>query len=187
MFIFNRRSKSQTDAELLHKLKQGDERAVETWFSTYKPKLLGYVQTKVSSPKDAEELVQETFLNCLKHLPLFQGKSSIWTWMCSVARHEIADYYRKRYAKKALQTIPLFDQLLSELAIHDAHETAELVRETMSKLEPQTRDLLQFKYLDELSVKEIAAKLGRTAKAVESDLYRARNDFKAIYLRLEQI
>lgn len=166
--------------DLLTRLKTGEPKAVSEWYVEYSPRLLSYVTKKVSSHKDSEELVQEVFLGCLKHLPLFRGNSSIFTWMCSIARHEISDYYRKRYAKKALKYVPLGEMILQEEII-DAHESAQKVKEVFAQMKDESKELLMQKYVDCKKVSEIGQELGRTTKAIESDLFRARREFKKLY------
>jgi RNA polymerase sigma-70 factor (ECF subfamily) len=166
--------------DLLTRLKSGEPRAVQEWYEEYSPRLLSYISGKVSSHKDCEELTQEVFLGCLKHLPLFRGGSSIFTWMCSIARHEVADYYRKKYAKKALKYVPLGEMILQE-NIADAHESAQKVREVLSQMKDESKELLMKKYVDCMKVSEISTELGRTTKAIESDLFRARKEFKKLY------
>lgn len=166
--------------ELLSRLKQGDPKAVAAWYKEYQPRLIAYVGKKVGNEKDSEELVQEVFLNCLKHLPLFMGKSSIFTWMCSIARHEIADYYRKRYAKKALKYVPLGEILLNE-EVADAHESATKVKHVLSQMKAESIELLMKKYIDQQKVAQISQELGKTTRAVESELFRARQEFKKLY------
>lgn len=175
----------KTEKALLVDLKYGLPEAVKKWFATYKPHLTAYVATKIDSSKDRDELVQEVFMHSLKQLPLFRGESSLWTWMCSIARHEIADYYRKRYAKKALKTLPLMDWLVSDHP-QDATEVAEIVRVTLSKMTPRYRNLLLGKYLDEYSVKELANQHDKTEKSIESDLFRAREEFKGLWLGVSE-
>lgn len=168
------------EKQLIDKLKNGDEQAVKLWFDTYNVRLLRIVESKVSNKKDAEEIVQQTFLNCLKHLPLFLGKSSIWTWMNSIARHEVADYFRKRYAKKALQTIPLSDLLpLNQVA--DSSEVTQKVNVVLSQMKANYKELLLLKYADGKKVSVIANEVGKSEKSVESDLFRARREFKQLW------
>jgi len=169
------------DSQLVSLLKSGDTYAVEYWFKHFKPQVTRYVGTKVSAQADIEEIVQQTFINCLKHLPLFRGNSSIWSWMCSIARHEVADFYRKKYAKKALKTIPLLEEILETTSVRDSNQVAQDVRATFAKMTPKYRNVLQLKYGKSMSVKAIAQQLDTTVKAIESDLYRAREQFKALY------
>lgn len=174
------KSRLVSDHQLLLALKSGQPEAVREWFTSFQGKLAAFIALKVSDTHDVDELTQETFLSCLKHLPLFRGESSIWTWMQGIARHEIADYYRKKYAKKALKTIPLSDWFLDQ-PVADAHETAHQVSAALAALSTEYRELILLKYADKLRVKEIAQRLNRTIKAVEADLFRAREAFKAAY------
>jgi RNA polymerase sigma-70 factor (ECF subfamily) len=171
---------SARDQQLLTQLKQAKPRAVQLWFATYHHKLLGLVQTKVQNPKDAEELVQDTFVSCLKHLPLFRGESSIWTWMVRIAQHEIADYYRKFYAKKIIHALPLSEMLFAQ-HLDSGAELSEKVKAVLLKMAKESKELLLLKYIDKKPVKEIALAAKRTVKAIESDLFRARAEFKKLY------
>jgi len=169
---------------LLEALKRGDELAVEYWFKHYRQKLMVTAAAKLPSRFFAEEIVQETFINTLRSLNLFKGKSSLLTFMQSVMRHEIADFYRKRYAKKFIHTIPLSDFLLDQPR-KDAHETAAMVKLVLKKMTARSKELLMKKYVDNRRVKELAAELGRTEKAIESDLFRARREFRLLWQELE--
>ena len=156
---------------LISKLKKGNPKAVNYWFNTYNGRLLAVVLSKVSDKQDAEEIVQQTFLNCLKHLPLFMARSSIWTWMNSIAHHEIADYFRKKYAKKESCLINIIIQ----------SEISQKVRSVINKMKDYYGELLMLKYVDGKKVSAIAKELGRSIKSVESDLFRARNEFRSIW------
>jgi RNA polymerase sigma-70 factor (ECF subfamily) len=169
---------------LIAALKAGNELAVEYWFKKYRLQLKKIALSKITNQLQAAEIVQETFINCLQTLNLFKGRSSLLTWMQSVLRHEIADYYRKRYAKKFIKTIPLSDFLL-EQNYKDAASSAELVSAVLKRMVQKNRELLLKKYVDCKKVKDIAIEMGNTVKAVESDLFRARREFKALWLELD--
>ena len=169
---------------LIEALKNGDELAVEFWFKKYRLILKKTALSKVSSASVAAEIVQETFINCLQTLNLFKGNSSLLTWMHGVMHHEIADYYRKRYAKKIIRTIPLSDFLLDQ-NYKDAASGAELVSIVLKRMLQNNRELLLKKYVDCKKVKDIALEMGNSVKSVESDLFRARQEFKALWLELD--
>ncbi len=168
------------EATLVKQLKKGSPQAVKSWFDQYYPDLLAMARKKVKTNKDAEDLAQETMVNCLKQIHLFREDSSLKTWMMTILRHEVADYYRKIYAKKAIKTIPLSDFLLKQ-ELQETGEVEQKVRQVLGKMLGRRKKLLLMKYVDDLSVKEIAQRVGRTFKAVEADLYRARESFKELY------
>jgi len=108
----------------------------------------------------------------------------LWTWMNSILRHEISDFYRKKYAKKALKTLPLFDRLAID-DIHSSSDVSAKVSSVLKKMSTEYRELLQQKYIDKCKVVEIASRFGRSNKAIESDLFRARQEFQYLWLQEE--
>ena len=174
----------ENESVLVEALKKADGLAVEYWFKKYRPKLKKIAFCKSPNKEVAEEIVQETFINCLKSLNLYKEKASLETWMQTVMRHEIADFYRKRYAKKFIKTLPLTDFLLDK-NFKNAEETADAVKKVLKKMAAKNKDLLLEKYVDKKRVKEIAKESGRSEKAIESDLFRARAEFKTLWLKLE--
>jgi RNA polymerase sigma-70 factor, ECF subfamily len=170
---------NELEAELLAGLKRGDQKSVRAWYARYQQKLESYFLAKFERLEDAQELTHDTFLSCLKHLPLFRGDSSLWTWMMSVAKHEVADFYRKKYAKKALHYLPLSDLLPAK--VDDAHDLAQKVQLALRALTAEQQELLLQKYVDRKSVKDLAIELQRSVKAIESDLFRARQAFRMSY------
>jgi len=168
------------DRQIFTLLRLGDPDAVAYWLQTYEPRLYKHLLAKVGNPQDAQELTQDTFMSCLRHLPLFRGDAMIWTWMVAVARHEVADYFRKKYAKKALQLLPLSEFLLAT-KLETTQEIAEQVGAALSHMSHSSRELLLEKYVDGKRVAMIAREQNQTEKAVESQLYRARIEFREQY------
>ncbi|MDA1080004.1 MAG: RNA polymerase sigma factor [bacterium] len=169
-----------SEKQLIEQLKRGESSAVRAWFALYHDRLLAYVSSRVGDLSDCEELTQEVFLHALKQLPLFRGSSTLWTWMISIARHEVADFYRKRFAKKALQTLPLAEQLFS-LPLEDSDEVSRVVLLCLSRMRAYSAELLRLKYIDKKRVADIGRELGKSVKAIESELFRARGEFRELY------
>ncbi|MDR0462979.1 MAG: RNA polymerase sigma factor [Pseudomonadales bacterium] len=174
----------QDETSLIADLKTGQERAVLWWYNHYSKRLQAFIFSKISKELDVEEITQEVFMKALQNLANFSGRSSLWTWMCAIAKHEIADYYRKIYAKKVLALLPLTENLLT-CKIDDADELAEKIEQVWQQVGVCNRELLLQKYIDKRKVAEIARDRGKTSKAIESELWRAREEFKRAYLHLE--
>ena len=68
----------------------------------------------------------------------------------------------------------------------DAHETAILVKQVLKKMGSQSQELLMKKYVDKKRVKELAQEFGRSEKAIESELFRARKEFRLLWANLEK-
>ncbi len=85
-----------------------DEEKFKKIYQKYQARLLNFILQKVGRREDAEEILQETMISVLDSLPLFRGNSSLYTFLCSIAKHEIADFYRKKKIKSFLFLAVLF-------------------------------------------------------------------------------
>lgn len=169
------------ESRLLEQLKLGNEKAVTTWFRLYNTRLHRFIAARVAVREDVDELVQEVFLACLRELVHFKGESSLSTWMLTIAKHKVADFYRARYAKKVIHLVALLDEMGSAvMPFSQDHVVA--VQETLSRLNPDFQEVLLGKYVDGKSVQQLAQECSRTSKAIESLLFRARHAFRAEYL-----
>ena len=135
---------------------------------------------------DVEEIVQDTLISAMDSLPTFKGKSSEFTWLCAIARHEIGDFYRRKKIKQIVfSKLPWLKELVDEalgpeLAYQELETKTRILRTFKNISEGYTR-ILRLKYIEGLSMKQIADKLNLTVKAVESRLTRARLAFQLEY------
>ena len=180
--------KSLKEKELINKILTGDKKAINCFYQKYSKRLLNFILLKVDDHKNAEEILQDTFISALDSLPLFHFKSSLYTWLCSIAKHEIADFYRKRKIKTVLFShLPFLEDLAAQalgpeeyLMEKEAKRRIKLVFESLSE---GYRQILRLKYIEGYSVAQIAKKFEITFKAAESKLFRARIAFQKEYAK----
>lgn len=146
-------------------------------------KLERYILFKVTDSGEAEEILQETLVSASLSYPLFKGDSSFLTWVCAIANHEIADFYRKKKIKTILfSRFPFLENIISEaLSPEEELEKKQLrkeVKNILVSLSEGYSEILRLKYYQGLSMLEIAQKMKTTVKAVESRLSRAREAFR---------
>jgi len=146
-----------------------------------------------------EEVVQETMLRAIRQLESYEpgrAGSDIFPWLVGLTRNEIRRVLSRENASASLETLwnrmdqelrAIYARLESEPLGDEVvrrEETREMVGATMSQLSPRYRAVLEAKYVDGKSVRDMAA-AGRTSeKAVESQLARARDAFRAAFLAL---
>jgi RNA polymerase sigma-70 factor (ECF subfamily) len=145
---------------------------------------------------DVADVVQETMLAAARSARSYDPDSgSLWNWVWGIARHQVALHFRKKARHDQLrlsgewQSGGRLARWLDgvEDAPADLLETAELaalVRLALAELPDDYEVLLTAKYLDGLSVEQIAARDGGTETAVRSKLARARDAFRKAFLRL---
>ena len=172
--------------EAIGKILAGEKGAATRFYRLYAPKLRRFLIAKLPSEADAEEVLQDVFLSVFDSLPIYRGECSITSWIYSIARHEVADYYRKRYVRELVEkTNPLFEELMETVEtpekVWDKAKIRARFFATYNSLNQSYQDVLSYRYELSLSVKEIAEKMKLSFKATESLLYRARTAFALAY------
>jgi RNA polymerase sigma-70 factor (ECF subfamily) len=176
---------------VVRRILDGDEQAFEVFFGEYFSRLYRFAMARLEGNEDtAEEVVQATLCKVIDKLVTYRGEAALFSWLCTICRHEISSYYRRqnRQAREVdlIEEIPEVRAALESLAVaendleHDLHrkEIARLVQVTLDYLPARYGNALEWKYIEGLSVKEIASRLRVSAKAAESLLTRARQAFR---------
>ena len=174
----------------------GDRGAAEGFFRLHLGTLYEFVHYRVGGNRSvAEDLVQDTFVTALDRLGAFDGRSSLHTWLCGIAKNKIRAH-RRRLRPVAMEDVlaeadseieailMAIDQSPLPDAVLEREETKELVGATLSTLPPDYREALVAKYVEELSTAEIAARSGKHEKAADSTLQRARLAFARVFTLL---
>jgi RNA polymerase sigma-70 factor, ECF subfamily len=173
---------------LLAAVLQKDRKAAAEFVSRYADAVYGYVSRRLAPRRDlVEDIVQDVFLAALQKLDTFAGHSSIVGWLLGIARHKVEDFYRALLR----QPEPLFDDpdssdmhpvvesQLDELI--DAARAQDKTRRILERLPPAYSAALLWRYWEKRSIKEMAAQTGKTEKAMERLLARARTHFKRLW------
>lgn len=172
--------------QLIEEVLAGKKGAATKFYRTYSARVRKYLVSRLPSEQDSEDILQETFLSAFDSLLLYRGEASVISWLLSIARHEAADFYRKRYVRQVVEkTSPLFEEMVQTAETPEfAMEKKKLRRRFLKayrSLSGQYQDILSFRFELSLSVKEIAARMKLSPKATESLLFRARRAFAAAY------
>jgi RNA polymerase sigma-70 factor, ECF subfamily len=142
----------------------------------------GYLSARCPTRSVAEDLTAETFLAAVDAVRRDQRPPLSLPWIIGVARHKLIDHWR-RLARETSGLRALSDQYPDSVDSDpmDARLDAVRARDTLATLSPHHQMVLTLRYLDDLSVQEVANLLGRTLHATEALLARARRAFKLAY------
>ncbi len=179
-----------TDAELIRRVQAGDVSAWERLYQRYLPTLWRYAYLQVGGDRHlAEDVVSETILALVRQISsLAPGDGNLSGWLTAVARNKLGAHRRSvirgALAAKAAQGGKISEAAdAAPQASLEAVETRQQVLAILDRLPDEERLVLEWKYVEELSVSEMAGRMGRTEKAVESVLYRARRSFRSLFNR----
>ncbi len=166
----------------------------EEWVNNYGDYLYNYAYTRVSSKETAEDLVQETFISGLKSVSSFRGDSTALTWLMSILKRKIIDYYRKKSNKKEhnlssfsspfqdeegikghwiLERAPKDWQRESNSPLRE-EEFNRIMEICLAGLPAKWRGVFVLKVMEELETSEVCKEMGCTSSNLWVILHRAR-------------
>src|ERR671914_53920 len=147
-----------SERELVRRMLGGDVGAFDAFFEDYFPRLFRFALLRLRDPDAAEDIVQISLIAAVRHLSSWRGEATLFTWLCTICRREISAWEKR---------------------------TSRGVIVSLAEDDPGLRAALEWKYLEELSVDDIAGRLQCTPKAAESLLTRARNAFRDAFAAVQ--
>ncbi|MDJ0710762.1 MAG: sigma-70 family RNA polymerase sigma factor [Woeseiaceae bacterium] len=182
----------RADKKLAERVLAGDRASFDAFFSSYYPRLYRFALVRLDNDADlADEAAQVVLCQAISKLDTYRGEAPLFSWLCTFCRYEVSKQLKAR--RRAQGDTPLVEDDPSVRAALDAllanassdpdaavyqHEVRRLVKVAMDHLPTLYADTLEAKYVRDMTVHEIAAVIGKSAKATESVLTRARNAFK---------
>jgi len=191
----------RAERELVARVARGEEAATAELLRRYLDRVFRFVCPRVGyHEQDAEEVTQETFLSAVRMAPTFRGESAVFSWLCGIARKQVFYFHSNQRPERrgapantlswddeevqllqsALAVGPVEQEIVDQMAVR------ELVEKILLALPEAEREALLHRYVEDLPVREIGQIMGRTEKAVESLLRRARQRAFAVGAEAEQ-
>ena len=165
------------DNTLIHRAQSGDEGAFVDLIRVYYPFVYAVVIKIVNDPQDAEEVVQDTFLNAYRGLGQYQEMAKFKNWLGEIARNRARSWLRKQ----RVDTVPIDEVSEYTLGTQDLpdeqlirREQRELIRRAMGTLSEKDREIAHAYYLDGASYDELTRTHGLSYNAIAFRLSRAK-------------
>ena len=190
-----RRRDSHDDVHSAQREATGSERDLARLYRRHADPLFAFIHHRLGDHcEDAEDIFQETWMAALRSLPVYTGQGGFFGWLCGIARHKIADRHpHRRRAPPAtnhdlhrgrlgalMDERPLPEEFLMQL------DTRLRALEALVVLPDDQRLALVARYAHHCTVQETARRLGKSYKATESLLSRAREGFRKAVERVDQ-
>ena len=186
----NAPSPEEQDAHDMARLARGEDKALNALMERHGQKLFHYLLRSLQNEDDAADLAQETFVRVFQNCSRFDPSQKFSTWLYAIASNLVRDRYRwrSRHPQVSLEaendesaglghTLEAADPGPDEQL--QADERAAAVRRAVAALPEDLRQPLILAVYQELPQAEIAAILKCSIKAVETRLYRARQQLRA--------
>src|SRR6266699_1157975 len=144
--------------------------------SRYVRAVKSYVHSRLAPRADhADDVVQDVFLAAWENLRAYRGNSSLQSWLMGIARNKVKDYYRARLREPDL------------LETDKENSGAQIAPPQIDDHLDKERARIKIRrVLNEFPVKGIAMRIGKTEKATERMLARARDEFRLVWDQLSR-
>ena len=131
----------------------------EEIYTQYKDKVFGYVRNHVNSIEDAEDITSDIFVKIYSKIDTYdETKASLSTWIYSMTRNTVIDFYRTNHIHSEIPEDLTDDKSTVEDEILN-NESLELLADALTKLPQEQMDIIVLRYYKGLTLQEVAAKM----------------------------
>ena len=189
------------DYKLAQSVLAGDERAFRAFFETYYAKVYRFVLTRLGEDRSAaEDVTQQVLHRALDRLEQFRGEAQLLTWLFAIARNEVTTWYRRNNRRQEhlilVEDHPELNAVVDSMVADpqdapdlqlDVAQRSRLIQALLDRLPSNYGDVLEWKYVQGYTAKEIAGKLNISAQAAHSLIARSKRAFQDAYSAVNHI
>jgi RNA polymerase sigma factor (sigma-70 family) len=167
--------KLQGDERLIAMARRENAGAFETIVDRYQGRLLGFCRQMLGSTEDAEDVLQEVFVNAYRAMLADDREINLRPWLYRIARNRCLNHLRKPTAdaQESMDTVPAVEAASTAEKVHNREEFRQLLTD-VGKLPETQRTALMLREMDAMSYEEIAQAMDTSVPSVKSLLVRAR-------------
>ena len=167
-----------SDTDLIARFQAGESDVFDLLYRRHRDRIHNVILYVVSNPDDALDLTQEVFLKAYQKLAGFKRASQFYSWLYRIAVNQCIDHMRRQSKHRVLIDEPFCEETFHEKPVPPtaAIERAEFHRQlntALPALTPRQRTVFNLRYNEDLSLKAIARRLGRSTGTVKAHLFHA--------------
>ena len=187
------------ERDLLNRMQAGEEGAFDVFADRYIPGLYRFALRRLAGDREiARDLVQSTVCKVIEKLDSYRAEAPLFTWLCAVCKNEVAAHYRRLDRRPREVGLDEDDGVVAAAGAFasptagveerlELLERRDRVHIALDRLPPAYARAVEWRYLEDVPVTEIARRLGSSYKAAESLLSRARLAFRTSYESLSSL
>jgi RNA polymerase sigma-70 factor, ECF subfamily len=167
---------TSSDEILVERIAAGNKLAMQALFARHRTSIYRWLLRLVSNEALAEDLLSEVFLDVWRQAGRFECRSSVSTWLLSIARHKALSARRRRIDAELDEKIEatVADPAGDPEALLQEKDRQELLRQALSRLSLEHREVIDLVYYHEKSVDEVAHILDVPPATVKTRMFYAR-------------
>jgi RNA polymerase sigma-70 factor (ECF subfamily) len=174
--VLARATASDSDAKLVARIAAGDKLAMQVLFARHRTPVYRWLLRFVGNETVAEDLLSDVFFDVWQQAGRFEGRAAVTTWLLSIARFKALSARRRRTDAELNETIEatVADPADNAEVILEKKHQGEVVRDALTKLSPEHREIIDLVYYHDKSVDEAAEILGVPSATVKTRMFYAR-------------
>lgn len=165
-----------SDEVLIQRIAKGDRLAMQVLFARHHVRVYRFVLRLVRNESTAEDLISEVFLDVWRQAGRFEGRAAVSTWLLAIARFKALSALRKK------PDVELDDEMAETIEDHaddpevamQKKDTSKILRQCLTALSPEHREIVDLVYYHEKSVEEVAEIVGIPENTVKTRMFYAR-------------
>jgi RNA polymerase sigma-70 factor (ECF subfamily) len=165
-----------SDLEVIKQIAGGDKRALETLYTRHSGRTFKFLLRLAANRSAAEDLTHDVFLEIWKSAGRFEARSSVGTWILSIARFKALDARRKQRSLTE-HDLPARAEPTPEMTAMK-ESTGNYMRECLAQLSAEHQEIIDLVYFHEKSVAEVSLILGIPENTVKTCMFYARKNLK---------
>lgn len=182
----NNHKKLYTEEQILNTFASNPEKGIKMIMDTYQCIIYNHIRRMVISHQDAEDVMQEVFINIYRYLPHFKKESSLHTWIYKIATNEslrLIEKEKKRIkANDGESNELLLDKLMSSDYVNYEDELKIKFQKAILELPDKQRIVFNLRYYDELTYEEINGITGISVDSLKVNYHYAKDKIKSYIL-----
>lgn len=149
-------------------------------YTEFRHSLLRYIRSKVNSKEDAEDILQNVFMKISSNLVNLSNHEKLRSWIFTITRNAIIDYYRVNAARKNL-AMKMEDGVVAEEETNPENGLDRCLSDMINLLPEEYRDIIIDSELKEIKQKALAVKYGMAYSSMRSRVQRGRERLKQLF------
>lgn len=149
---------------------------LEQIYRRYYRELYRFLVVRCPNADMVDDIIQNTFLEALKSMESFSGRSSVKTWLFAIAKHQLYRHLRKQKSHADLEQVP--EAALAQRTEMADRMVAQHILDWMDRLDPPFKDIMKLRLVDGLSFKEIGMRVNRTETYCRVNFFRMKEKLR---------
>jgi len=170
---------NEADDGALAREARSDPQAFTQLYGLYLDRVYRFILLRTGNVDDAQDLTSQTFLAALESVQKYDGRGSFGGWLFGIARHKIADHYRRRRPDVPLeQAESLHHPDPDPEEVADAHLQLARVAQALQSLDAQQAEAVALRIFGELDAGEVGQVMGKSEGAAKMLVHRGLNKLR---------